>query len=319
MKRVMTGVKPTNRLHLGNYFGIIPTIKQLQQYNHEILLFSANLHTLTTESNLKNESELIIKFFLSCLDCSNITLYIQSEFPQLTYCMWLFSCCTPMGFLDKMTQYKDKLQKNKQSINSGLFNYPLLMAADILMTDANLIPVGQDQVQHLELTRDIAKFFENKFHTSFTIPEPILSHAPKIYDLQNFTKMSKSNLDEKGTIFLDDSNETIAMKIKKAVTDNELMPENIENIKNTRKFVWNLCQIFTLVTGKSYEFVESEFANQRISYFKSQLTQVIIDFITPIRYNMQNITSDQVKSCLNHEKMHKIFDKKIHEIKSKIF
>lgn len=317
--RILTGCKPTNKLHLGNYFGIIPTIKKLQQdSDNEILLFSADLHALTTESTIFQQNELIIKFFLSCLDCSNITLYIQSDFPQLTYCMWLFSCVTPMGFLDKMTQYKDKIQKN-MNINSGLFNYPLLMAADILMTDANYIPVGQDQIQHLELTRDIVRFYQNKFKASFNIPHPLLSETPKIYDLQKKIKMSKSNEDEKGTLFLNDSNDDIIKKIKKATTDNELMPDNVESIKNTRHFVWNLCQIFSLTSNKSYEYIENEYGNKQISYFKSHLIDSIIDFLSPIRDNLNNLTTNDVKKSLNHEKMHNIFNKKLDELKHYIF
>lgn len=316
----MTGVKPTNQLHLGNYFGIIPTIKNLQKdSNNEIFLGSMDLHALTTESNVREDNQVIIKFFMATLDCTNINLYVQSHYKQLTYLMWIFSCCTPVGYLNKMTQFKDKSINKGEMVNSGLFNYPLLMAADILCFDAHKIPVGIDQKQHVELARDIANFAKKKFNIDFVLPECIFPEIPKIYDLQNGGKMSKSSENINGALFFGDSEDILHKKITKAVTDNELMPENMSIIENSRPFVYNLCNIYILITGKTREEFNGEFAGKQMSIFKKSLSDAVISFMTPITNKMNSITSEEIDYTLKNNTIKDIYDKKILEIKSKIF
>lgn len=311
MKRCVTGVKPTNKLHLGNYCGIIPTIQELKNKGHEIFLFSADLHSLTSPTkDLLSESLEVIKFFLACLG-EDFTYYIQSEFYQSPYLSWILSCNTTFGALNRMTQFKSV--NDKESINAGYLYYPVLMAADILLVEAEIVPVGYDQTQHIELTRDLAETFNKRYGKCFVVPEAFYSESPKVFDLQNpERKMSKTIAEElrhvdlsiahKGTIFFEDEDDVLIEKIKKAKTDSLPMPENISEICATRKEIHNLCLIYSVITQKSFEEIEKEFAGKYISIFKNSLQEAIVQFVRPIREQMKKISYSDVRSILDVHK-----------------
>jgi tryptophanyl-tRNA synthetase len=310
VKRIVTGIQPTNDLHIGNYLGVIPNLLEMEKNeNYERFLFSADLHALTSTNKVNNFK--VLKFFIACLNYKKFHLYIQSDFSQITYLTWLLSCCTPIGFLQKMTQFKSK---KHEMINSGYLFYPLLMAADILMIGANLVPAGIDQIQHIELTRDIVKFFYNKYFQLFEEPEIVLSNVVKVNDLQTGQKMSKSSENTLGVLFFGDSKDEILYKIKKAKTDSFAMPTNIEEIKETRKEIYNLCLIYKEITKCSFLDMEREFGDSMVSNFKSKLTDALIDFMIPLNNRMNEISDEFVKENLANSLINEIFNEKVKTI-----
>jgi tryptophanyl-tRNA synthetase len=314
-QRILTGIQPTNRIHIGNYIGAIKQIQNFQEKNFDIFLFVPDLHSLTNENCLKNSVTNVMKVFLAT--CSeNICYYIQSQHLEIAYISWFFSCCTPIGQLFRMTQFKSK---ESESINSGYLFYPILMAADILSIDAKFVPVGIDQKQHIELTRDICDYFEKKFQQNIFIkPEAIICESVKINSLQDPTKkMSKSDLNSFATIFLDDSDDEIKLKIKKAVTDSENMPENILEIKETRPGIFNLCQIYKEFSDKNFAEIEKEFAGKYISIFKQNLTDLLVEKISVIREKINNISEEKIAQIISRDfpKVHEILQEKTRKIK----
>ena len=316
-KRVMTGIKPTNQLHLGNYVGAIKQVQILMNnVNYEIFLFVPNLHALTDEHNTKTSINEVMKVFLATCGSNtignDIIYYLQSDFQQVTFLTWFFSCCTPMGQLQRMTQFKSK---ESTSINSGYLIYPLLMAADILSIDAEIIPVGIDQKQHIELARDICDYFKNKFKLDlFKKPEPMIAVCNKIMSLQDPSKkMSKSDQNTKATIFLNDSLEQVTEKIKKATTDSSPMPINIVECKETRQGVYNLCLIYSEIANKSFEFIEQKFGNGNISIFKEDLINVLNDFLQNLQNKIKKITDQMIIDAFDRSKdvINKIMNEKI--------
>jgi tryptophanyl-tRNA synthetase len=299
-KRVITGIKPTNRIHIGNYFGALDQIISLTKDNLETYVFIPDLHSLTNSHRVKENSNYIMKTYLSTLDSNKIIFYKQSDYPEITFFTWLFSCCTPYGHLKRMTQFKSA---DANTINSGYLNYPLLMAADILSIDADIVPVGIDQKQHIEITRDIVNYFHNKFDVNlFKMPEGMYSDAEKIYSLGGTYKMSKSDENEMNTIFLDDSNDAVAQKIKKAKSDAFNMPLNILECKENRPEIFNLCLIYSLMSKKSFTEMERQFGGGGIGVFKKELTDLCIDFLKPIQENLNNITDTDIQYYLNRDK-----------------
>jgi tryptophanyl-tRNA synthetase len=210
-----------------------------------------------------------------------------------------------------MTQFKSK--KNEM-INSGYLFYPLLMAADILMIGANLVPAGMDQIQHIELTRDIVKFFYNKYFQLFEEPEIVLSNVVKVNDLQTGQKMSKSSENTLGVLFFGDSKDEILYKIKRAKTDSFTMPTNIEEIKETRKEIYNLCLIYKEITKCSFLDMERELGDSMVSNFKSKLIDALIDFMIPLNNRMNEISDEFVKENLANSLINEIFNEKIKTI-----
>ena len=322
MKRLLSGIKPTGDLTLGNYIGALKQFGEMQK-NYETFIFVADLHALTiyNEPNeLKKKIRDIIAIYLACgLDPKYTTLFIQSENLYHTNLSWIFECNTYMGEASRMTQYKEKSEKNK-NVSVGLFTYPMLMAADILLYDADVVPVGIDQKQHVELARNIAERFNHKYGETFKIPEPIISKVgAKIYDLQDPTKkMSKSTDNDKGCINLLDDPEIARKKIMSAVTDSEM---NIEYNPEKKPGISNLLVIYSSLKNISIEDACNEFKDKNYGEFKKSVADVVVEFLKDLqaKYN-KYIKDESVDKLLDksNEKVRKIACNKLKKVYSKI-
>lgn len=283
-KTLYTAIKPTGRITLGNIIGVGNSLKQMQE-DYNSIICVADLHALTInmpKEELNSNSYSIFAFYLSLgLDPDKCLLYMQSQVPQHAEMSWVLNNFTQFGEASRMTQFKDYQAKSK-NINCGLFCYPILMAGDILLYDAEIVPVGIDQKQHVELARNIAIRFNNKVGETFAIPEPQLNKVGfKITGLNDPTKkMSKSVNGDTGTIFLEDSDETIIKKIKKAVTDSDnFVKYDVEN----KPGVSNLLTIYACLKNISIESAEEHFKNANYGTLKSEVANCVIEFISPLR------------------------------------
>lgn len=322
MKRLLSGIKPTGDLTLGNYIGALKQFKELQS-SYETFIFVADLHALTIHNDpieLKKKIKDIIAIYLACgLDPKYTTLFIQSENLYHTNLAWIFECNTYMGEASRMTQYKEK-SKNEKNISVGLFTYPMLMAADILIYDADVVPVGIDQKQHVELARNIAERFNNKYGETFKIPEPIISKTgEKIYDLQNPTKkMSKSEENDKGCIILLEEPEIARKKIMSAVTDSEMVIK-YDPIK--KPGISNLMVIYSSLKEISLSKVEEEFKDKNYGEFKKSVANVVVDFLKDLQekynYFINNGSIDKLLDESN-KKVELIAKEKIKDVFSKV-
>ena len=294
-KTLLSGIQPSGDLHLGNYLGAVRNWAALpDEFN--CFYFMADLHTLTVRQNpaeLRRRSTTQLAQYIACgLDPEKNVLFLQSHVHEHAELGWILNCYTMFGELSRMTQFKDKSAKNADNINAGLFTYPVLMAADILLYQADYVPVGEDQKQHCELTRDIANRFNNLYGETFKVPEPYIPRVgARIMSLGNPTsKMSKS--DPAGCVFLMDSPEEIARKFKRAITDSDTErcvrydPEN-------KPGVANLMNIYASVTGKSFDEIESEFAGKGYGVFKPAVGDAVIETLRPIREEAERILADK--------------------------
>ena len=294
-KTLLSGIQPSGNLHLGNYLGAVKNWAALpDEFN--CFYFMADLHTLTVRQNpaeLRRRSTPQLAQYIACgLDPEKNVLFLQSHVHEHAELGWILNCYTMFGELSRMTQFKDKCAKNADNINGGLFTYPSLMAADILLYQADYVPVGEDQKQHCELTRDIANRFNNLYGETFKVPEPYIPKVgARIMSLGNPTsKMSKS--DPTGCVFLMDSPEEIARKFKRAITDSDTErcvrydPEN-------KPGVANLMNIYASVTGKSFDEIESEFAGKGYGVFKPAVGDAVIETLRPIREEAERILADK--------------------------
>ena len=294
-KTLLSGIQPSGDLHLGNYLGAVKNWAALpDEFN--CFYFMADLHTLTVRQNpaeLRRRSTTQLAQYIACgLDPEKNVLFLQSHVHEHAELGWILNCYTMFGELSRMTQFKDKCAKNADNINGGLFTYPSLMAADILLYQADYVPVGEDQKQHCELTRDIANRFNNLYGETFKVPEPYIPKVgARIMSLGNPTsKMSKS--DPTGCVFLMDSPEEIARKFKRAITDSDTErcvrydPEN-------KPGVANLMNIYSSVTGKSFDEIESEFAGKGYGVFKPAVGDAVIETLRPIREEAERILADK--------------------------
>ena len=294
-KTLLSGIQPSGDLHLGNYLGAVRNWAALpDEFN--CFYFMADLHTLTVRQNpaeLRRRSTTQLAQYIACgLDPEKNVLFLQSHVHEHAELGWILNCYTMFGELSRMTQFKDKCAKNADNINGGLFTYPSLMAADILLYQADYVPVGEDQKQHCELTRDIANRFNNLYGETFKVPEPYIPKVgARIMSLGNPTsKMSKS--DPAGCVFLMDSPEEIARKFKRAITDSDTErcvrydPEN-------KPGVANLMNIYASVTGKSFDEIESEFAGKGYGVFKPAVGDAVIETLRPIREEAERILADK--------------------------
>lgn len=294
-KTLLSGIQPSGNLHLGNYLGAVKNWAALpDEFN--CFYFMADLHTLTVRQNpaeLRRRSTTQLAQYIACgLDPEKNVLFLQSHVHEHAELGWILNCYTMFGELSRMTQFKDKCAKNADNINGGLFTYPSLMAADILLYQADYVPVGEDQKQHCELTRDIANRFNNLYGETFKVPEPYIPRVgARIMSLGNPTsKMSKS--DPTGCVFLMDSPEEIARKFKRAITDSDTErcvrydPEN-------KPGVANLMNIYASVTGKSFDEIESEFAGKGYGVFKPAVGDAVIETLRPIREEAERILADK--------------------------
>ena len=296
-KRILSGVQPSGDLHLGNYLGAIKNFVALQK-EYECFFCVVDLHAITVWQDpqvLANKTrEVTAAFIASGIDPVKNNIFVQSQVPQHAQLGWLFNCVARMGWLNRMTQFKDKAGKNSENVSVGLFSYPTLMAADILIYLATHVPVGDDQKQHLELTRDIAQKFNNDFDTDFfPIPEPlILGEATRVMSLRDGSKkMSKSDPSDYSRIMLTDSADNITQKIRKAKTDPKPLPENITEL-NSRPEAQNLISIFASLQDNSIEKIVSEYAGKEFSIFKKDLADLAASKLEPISSEINKLMGD---------------------------
>ena len=308
-KRILSGVQPSGDLHLGNYLGAIKNFVTLQK-KYECFFCVVDLHAITVWQDpkvLANKTrEVTAAFIASGIDPNQNNIFVQSQVPQHAQLGWLFNCVARMGWLNRMTQFKDKAGKNSENVSVGLFSYPTLMAADILIYLATHVPVGDDQKQHLELTRDIAQKFNNDFKTDFfPIPEPlILGEATRVMSLRDGSKkMSKSDPSDYSRIMLTDTAENITQKIKKAKTDPEPLPQDKTGLEK-RPEAENLISIFASLNDTSIETVIKDYARKEFSIFKKDLADLSVSKLEPITSEMNKLMSDvsYIDSILNQGK-----------------
>lgn len=293
-KRILSGIQPTGTFTLGNYVGAVRNWGALQK-EYECLYMIANLHALTVRqepATLRRQTrEAAAMVLASGIDPQKSTVFIQSHVPAHAELSWVLSCNTQFGELSRMTQFKDKSAKHADNVNAGLFTYPALMAADILVYNADLVPVGVDQKQHLELTRNIAQRFNNLYSPTFTLPEPYIAKTgAKIMSLQEpEKKMSKSDTNVNSFILMTDDPDTILRKCKRAVTDSE----GTVRAGDDKPGVTNLMSIYSVLTGKDFAAIEAEFAGQGYGVFKEAVAGSIIDTFRPIQQEYARILADK--------------------------
>lgn len=322
MKRMLTGLQPSGELTIGSLIGGISQSVQYQD-SYESFIFVPDMHAITVPQDPKELHERIkrnVALYIACgIDPKKNTIYIQSENFYHTNLAWILECNTYMGETSRMTQYKEKSQ-NMENIPVGLFTYPILMAADILLYDADLVPTGIDQKQHIELARNIATRFNNKYGDTFKIPEPMISKTnAKIMDLQNpEKKMSKSTQNSKGIIYLLDAEEVIRKKIASATTDSD---NQVKYDAENKPGISNLLTIYAYFKEISIEEAENYFKDYNYKNFKTEVADAIIDGLTPIKKRYDElINSQELDKILNEgrEKVIKLAEQKIKEVYKKV-
>ena len=328
-KKIFSGVQPTGNLHLGNYLGAIKNFVELSNDEENDCIFCVvDLHAITVKQNPKelrnNIRETVATFVASGIDPKKSIIFNQSKVTAHSEAAWILSCTARTGWLSRMTQFKEKAGKDKEKASVGLYSYPVLMAADILLYDATHVPVGDDQKQHLELCRDIAQKFNNDFEVEdfFKVPEPLIQKEfSRIMSLKDGSKkMSKSELSDLSRINLTDDADQIINKIKKAKTDPLPMPSSNEEL-NKRHEAKNLIGIYSILTDTKLEKSINEFSGKNFSEFKEKLSQVLVEKISPISKEISKLLAEEsfLDSILleGSEKANKIASKKmkkIHEI-----
>jgi tryptophanyl-tRNA synthetase len=323
--RFLSGIQPSGNITLGNYIGAIRNFVKLQDNKDftDFLVFVADMHAITVpqdKTKLRANIRSLVALYLACgLDPKKVHIFIQSEVHEHAELAWVLECNGYIGELERMTQFKDKKAKQTEGVSVGLLTYPSLMAADILLYDADVVPVGQDQKQHLELTRNLAERFNNKYGETFIIPEPFISKdGAKIMSLQDPTKkMSKSDPNPKGYVALLDDINVIKNKIKSAVTDSEgTIRYDLEN----KPGVSNLLTILSVIKGRDIKTLEREYEGKNYQAFKEDVIEAVISEIKPIqdRYNelINSKELDQVldegrdyASFLARKKLTKVYNK----------
>ena len=296
-KIIFSGVQPTGEIHIGNYLGAISQFVSNQD-EYKSIFSIVDLHAITIPQNprelLSRTRQVLAIFLASGIDPTKNIIFNQSQVPEHTQLAWILNCTARVGWLNRMTQFKDKAGKNKENASIGLYTYPILMAADILLYSTSHVPVGDDQKQHLELARDIAHKFNTDYDTDiFRLPEPLLNKSStRIMSLRDGAKkMSKSDISEYSRILMTDSNDEISIKIKKAKTDPMNMPSSSEEAGN-RPEIDNLLNIYCACTGKSKDIIISDFSGKEISNFKNDLTNVIISVVEPIAIKTKEFLND---------------------------
>jgi tryptophanyl-tRNA synthetase len=297
-QRVLSGVQPTGDLHLGNYLGALVKFARLQ-HEIETFIFVADLHAITEwqdPARLKSQvREIAAAYLATGLDPNKATIFAQSAVREHSELAWVFNCVARLGWLDRMTQFKDKAGKHKERASVGLYTYPVLQAADILIYKATHVPVGEDQKQHLELTRDIAQKFNHDFDAPgfFPMPEPLIQGpGARVMSLRDGqAKMSKSDPSDYSRINLVDDADAIAQKIKKARTDPEPLPATLEGLE-ARAEAKNLVGIYAALAGKTSVEVLAEFEGQGFGVFKPRLAELAVEKLSPIGVEMRRLLAD---------------------------
>lgn len=325
MERMLSGIKPTGKLTLGNYIGAIRNFLKYQD-EYEMFVFIANLHSITVPQDkleLKKNTYDLAALYLACgLDPEKTTLFLQTDVPEHANLGFVMTCHTYMGELNRMTQYKDKVQKlEDQSIGVGLFTYPTLMAADILLYDPQYIPVGHDQKQHVELTRDLANRFNNRHGETFVIPQPLVAKTgARIMSLSNPTKkMSKSDdPTDKGCIYLLDDPKVARKKIMSAVTDTGMeIKYDVEN----KPGISNLMTIMSCLTDLSLEDIEQKYIGCNYGTFKKDLADIIENFLVDLQAKYKDICEQKIVNKILEEgaqKARRIAYKKLMKVYKKL-
>ena len=324
MKRMVSGIKPTGELTLGNYIGALRNFVKYQD-EYELYVFIANLHCVTIyidPKELRRNLKDAIALYLACgLDPEKCTIFLQSDVYEHAQLGWLMTCMSYMGELNRMTQFKEKTQNAKdESITAGLFVYPPLMAADILLYDADYVPVGEDQKQHVELTRDLAQRFNNRYSETFVVPEPLVAKVgARIMSLSDPTKkMSKSDETNKGCIYLLDDVNAAKKKIMSAVTDNYA---HVNYDKENQPGVSNLLEIMSSLSGEPIDDIVARYEGKGYGEFKKEVAEVVGNELTKIqaRYN-EIMKSGQIEQILKEgaEKAHHIAFKKLKKVQKKM-
>jgi tryptophanyl-tRNA synthetase len=311
VERVFSGVQPTGNLHLGNYLGAIVNFVKMQE-THNCIYCVVDLHALTMPIDVwggpsglaRTTREVTAAFIASGIDPKKHIVFNQSQLAEHAELAWIFNCVARMGWLNRMTQFKEKAGKDREAASVGLYDYPVLMAADILLYRATHVPVGEDQKQHLELSRDIAQKFNNDFGDSirshgfadglfFPLPEPMITGpATRVMSLRDGTKkMSKSDASDYSRINLTDDADTIAQKIRKAKTDPEPLPTEEKGLE-TRPEADNLVGIFAALAGRSKQDVLRDFGGGQFSSFKNALAELCVAKLSPIASEMKRLTAD---------------------------
>jgi len=301
-KRIFSGVQPSGNLTIGNYLGAIKNWIPMQD-EFECLYCVVDLHTLTVRqkpAELRQRSLSLLALYMACgLDPEKCILFLQSHVSAHSELAWILNCYTYMGELNRMTQFKDKSAKHADNINAGLFAYPVLMAADILLYQTDLVPIGQDQKQHLEITRDIAERFNKVYGETFRIPEPYIPKVgAKIMSLQEpEKKMSKSDENENAYVLILDSEDAIMRKFKRAVTDSE---REIRYDETNKPGVSNLISIYSATTGKTISDIEREFEGKSYGDLKEAVGQSVVETLKPIqqKYNELITNKDYLNNIL---------------------
>lgn len=320
-QRIFSGIKPSGNLHLGNYLGAIKNWVSLQD-SYESIFCVVDLHAITVPQDpaeLQKRTVEIAKNYLAAgIDTEKSAIFIQSHIPEHTELCWILNTIAKVSEMERMTQFKDKLEKNREGAGMGLFDYPVLMAADILLYDTQVVPVGEDQLQHVELTKTLARRFNQKFGETFVVPEPyITKEGMRIMGLDDpIKKMSKSTASEYNYISLTDDAEIVRRKIKKAVTDSGLEIKYADD----KPALKNLINIYSLLSNKNSKEIEKMYVGKGYADFKNDLAEVIINFLKPFQERMRELSDEKVLEILQvgAEKLQPIARKKMEEVKKKI-
>ncbi len=323
MKSVLvSGIQPTGKLHIGNYLGALKNFVELQNTGKfRCFFFVADLHSLTEEFDPKEKQKqvenLILDFLAAGIDLKKSVLFVQSAIPAHSELAWILNTITPFGELRRMTQFKEKTGEEYETTNVGLFDYPVLMAADILLYDTKFVPVGDDQLQHLELTRTLARKFNSRFGNAFFEPKPLLTEIPRLMSLDDPTKkMSKSR--PEGCLFLDDEPETIRKKIMRAVTDSG---SEVRADREKKPAVTNLIRIYSAMSGKSVTQIEERFKGRGYGEFKKELSEIVVRGLAPFQKKKKELRKKRAaimkRVATGNKKANTIASKKLLEVKKK--
>jgi tryptophanyl-tRNA synthetase len=299
MKRIFSGAQPTGGFHLGNYLGAVRNWVDLQ-HEYESFFCVVNLHAITIPQDpkeLAQKTREVARLYLAAgIDPQVSTIFIQSDVPEHAELAWILNCMTRISELDRMTQFKEKGRKQRENVSVGLFDYPVLMAADILLYQTDLVPVGQDQKQHLELTRDVAERFNRDYGETFRVPDPFIPKVgARIMSLSDpGKKMAKSDENPNGSIALLDDAETIKRKFKRAVTDSG----SDIRFDETRPALMNLLTIYQMLTKKTPAQVEEDFSGKGYAQLKAELADVVVEFIRPYQERVRGISDEELDRIL---------------------
>lgn len=320
---LVSGIQPTGRLHIGNYLGALRNFVALQNSGeYDCYFIVVDLHSITENFDPKEKHlqilETATEYLAAGIDPKKSTLFLQSQIPAHSELAWILNTITPMGELERMTQFKDKATRQEANVNVGLFTYPVLMAADILLYSPHVVPVGDDQSQHLELTRTLARKFNTKFGETFIEPKALLTQTPRVMSLKDpHKKMSKSQ--PESCLFMDDSPEDIAQKIARAVTDSET---TIAYHPEKRPGLANLLELYAAFTHMDPHLVAKEFTGESYAKFKGALATVISDHFADFRARKKELMAkpkELIKILKSgSEEAAKVAEKKMEEVKEKV-